>query len=248
LERQFEIVREARKSAEANRDGSAGNAAALLDALCDEVARLNAALDSLKSTLLAVQKERDLHYENETSERTRAEQWKERAIRAEKERDEARLRAPRGFASADEIKRSERAKKERDLWEKRAELFRAERQGWEAEAKKQEDRAERAEHETRCLGVALDATVERAERAEKELADEARLRIKDCEDRNAYKRRADIAEAALAAALEREGRLTELAKQAKSQAASPDYDEEAIRYLLWALVDAVLADDAGETE
>jgi hypothetical protein len=46
----------------------------------------------------------------------------------------------------------------------------------------------------------------------------------------------------------RTGRLRELAKRAKSQAASPDYDEEAIRYLLWALVDAVLADDAGEAE
>lgn len=42
------------------------------------------------------------------------------------------------------------------------------------------------------------------------------------------------------AALAREKGLRELAGRAKSQAAAPDYDEEAIRDALWALVDAAL--------
>ncbi len=39
----------------------------------------------------------------------------------------------------------------------------------------------------------------------------------------------------------------ELAKRAKSQAAAPDYDEEAIRDLLWATVDAALAAAGADT-
>lgn len=52
--------------------------------------------------------------------------------------------------------------------------------------------------------------------------------------------------AELAAVLEREQQLRDLAKSAKSVAAAPDYDEEAIRDALWALVDAVLAEGRPE--
>ena len=38
----------------------------------------------------------------------------------------------------------------------------------------------------------------------------------------------------------KEGDVRELARRARSQAAAPDYDEQAIRDALWAVVDAVL--------
>jgi hypothetical protein len=41
--------------------------------------------------------------------------------------------------------------------------------------------------------------------------------------------------------LSEQGELRELARSARNTAAAPDYDEEAIRDALWALVDAVLA-------
>lgn len=50
----------------------------------------------------------------------------------------------------------------------------------------------------------------------------------------------EAALAALATLEARVTRLAELAKTARSQAAAPDYDEEAIREALWALVDAAL--------
>lgn len=112
------------------------------------------------------------------------------------------------------------------------------RENWEALVASEKARGDEAEKERdwerEVVTVDLREKLEQAER-ERDEARKSTLAFEKWAEEETVAR--DAAEAQLA----KVPALVEKAKQAKSQAAAPDYDEQAISETLWALVDAVLA-------